>query len=106
MSIFYFFLKLQFIALDSDEAVPVLPGEIQYASGNTVVTRHINWRQSKEGLIHESSTNVCFMAEILYGYPEASFADMKDDFRKLCIDLINVEPELFLLNSDSPSIIY
>ena len=37
----------RFMALDAD--VPV--SEVLYASGNTVVTRHINWKQSREGLI-------------------------------------------------------
>lgn len=96
----------RFVALDADTAVNVSPGEILYASGHTVVTRHINWRQSKEGLIQETSTNVCFMAEVLNGYPESKLADMKVDFENCCKNLLNVEPELYLVDKMHSSVTY
>lgn len=96
----------EFMALDADTAIAVPLGEVQYASGNTVVTRHINWKQSKEGLIQENSVNICFMAEVLHGYPEKKLADMKSDFKQCCVDLLNTEPELYFLNEANLSITY
>ncbi|ELA40924.1 uncharacterized protein VICG_02064 [Vittaforma corneae ATCC 50505] len=96
----------KFMALNADATVDIPCGEVLYASGNTVVTRHINWRQSKEGLIQETTTNACFMAEVLHGYPEARLTDMKMDFKKCCVDLLNVEPELYMIDEANPSITY
>ena len=96
----------KFMALDADTAVDVPIGEVQYASGNTVVTRHINWKQSREGLIQDTSVNICFMAEVLHGYPATKLADMRSDFKQCCVHLLNAEPELYLLNEANPSITY
>ena len=96
----------KFFALDADAAIDVPIGEVLYVSGNTVVTRHINWKQSKEGLIQDSSVNICLMAEILNGYPESQLADLQSDFKKCCIDLLNVEPEIYVLNEENAMITY
>jgi DNA/RNA-binding domain of Phe-tRNA-synthetase-like protein len=96
----------KFLALDADTAIDIPMGEVLYASGNTVVTRHINWKQSREGLIQDSSTNVCFMAEVLDGYPETQLGDMQSDFKKCCVDLLHAEPEVHLLKEGNASITY
>lgn len=96
----------KFLALDADAAVDVPMGEVHYVSGNTVVTRHINWKQSKEGLIQASSVNICLMAEVLNGYPEAQLVDLQNEFKKCCLNLLHVEPELYMLNEEKASISY
>jgi DNA/RNA-binding domain of Phe-tRNA-synthetase-like protein len=96
----------KFVALDSDVAINVPSGEVLYASGNTVVTRHINWKQSMQGLIKDSSVNVCFMAEVLHGYPNSELIDLQKIFKILCNDLLKIEPELNLLNANNSSITY
>lgn len=95
-----------FLALDAEVPVDVPTGEALYASGSTVVTRHINWKQFKEGLIEESSDNLCFMAEVLNGYPEAQLAGLQSDFKKSCADLLHTEAEIFLVSDAAPSITY
>ena len=35
----------KFVALDADEPIDAPAREALYVSGNTVITRHINWRQ-------------------------------------------------------------
>lgn len=94
----------KFTALDSTEPVDVLPGEIVYATGNTVVTRHINWRQSKEGLISHSTTNVCFMAEVLDEYPKTKLAEMIDEFKSCCIEYLKVTPAVYMVDETNPII--
>lgn len=56
-----------FKALDAGadaEAVAVGEGEVVYAQDATVLTRHLAWRQAKEGLVKEETRNVFFMSEI------------------------------------------
>jgi DNA/RNA-binding domain of Phe-tRNA-synthetase-like protein len=96
----------KFLALDADVPIDVPVGEALYASGNTVITRHINWKQSKEGLIQDSSVNVCFMAEVLNGYPEAQLADLQADLKKSCIELLQSEAEIYLATEANPSLTY
>ena len=86
----------KFFDLDADAAIDVPIGEVLYASGNTVVTRHINWKQSKEGLIQDSSVNICLMAEIVNWYQESQLADLQSDFKKSCMDLLNVAPDIYI----------
>ncbi|KAJ5663021.1 hypothetical protein N7507_003752 [Penicillium longicatenatum] len=55
-----------FVPLDADtDAQPakVDKGEILYAQGNTVLTRHMAWRQSKQALMTNESTEIMFMSE-------------------------------------------
>lgn len=60
-----------FHALDADAPLSPMPaGEMVYAVGSDVVTRHINWKQSRLGLVSTTSTNVVFMAEILADVPD------------------------------------
>jgi DNA/RNA-binding domain of Phe-tRNA-synthetase-like protein len=54
-----------FSALDADGAVPVPPGEIAYATGTTVLTRQLMWRQAREGLIHPETRSVFLVSESL-----------------------------------------
>jgi len=96
----------KFLALDADAAVDVPLGEALYASENTVVTRHINWRQSKEGLIQATSINICLMAEVLNGYPESQLADLQSEFKKCCVNLLHVEPEMHMLDEKNASLTY
>ena len=93
-----------FTALDSEEAVGVSAGEILYAYNNMVVTRHINWRQSKEGLIQGDSADVCFMAEILGGYPDEQVEALNVEFPRVFHPITGVTPEIKMIDKDHPSI--
>ena len=54
-----------FSALDGDGSVPVPAGEIAYATGRTVLTRQLMWRQAREGLIHPETRSVFLVSESL-----------------------------------------
>ena len=56
-----------FGALDAedDEAVP--PGEIAYATGSTILTRHLVWRQSRRAAIGSGTRDALFVSELLGG---------------------------------------
>lgn len=57
----------RFVPLDAPDAAParVDAKEILYAQGSTVLTRHLAWRQSRQALVTETSTNVVFVSEVL-----------------------------------------
>ncbi|KAF2124464.1 hypothetical protein P153DRAFT_435204 [Dothidotthia symphoricarpi CBS 119687] len=66
-----------FLALDvAPDSDPVLipPGEISYARGNIILTRHLAWRQSSQGLVQEGTRDVVIVSEIFneQDSPEAS----------------------------------
>jgi DNA/RNA-binding domain of Phe-tRNA-synthetase-like protein len=54
----------EFQALDDPKGSPVSEGEISYADGSRILTRHFIWRQSKIGLILPTSKNVLLVSEI------------------------------------------
>jgi DNA/RNA-binding domain of Phe-tRNA-synthetase-like protein len=53
-----------FVALDADEPDPIVPGEVGYMDGSTVLTRHFVWRQARAGLIRPETTSVVLLAEV------------------------------------------
>lgn len=58
----------KFVPLDAAaDAQPgnVDKGENLYAQGNTILTRHIAWRQRKQALVTGDSTEVIFMSEVI-----------------------------------------
>src|SRR3712207_9284923 len=54
-----------FHPLDGSSAEDIGPGEMAYASGNEILTRHYVWKQSRKGLLDESTGSLFFVAEVL-----------------------------------------
>jgi DNA/RNA-binding domain of Phe-tRNA-synthetase-like protein len=54
-----------FTSLDADSPVDVLPGEVAYTDGQTVLTRHFVWRQARRGLIGHGTRRVFLVSEVL-----------------------------------------
>ncbi|MEJ7763168.1 MAG: phenylalanine--tRNA ligase beta subunit-related protein [Thermomicrobiales bacterium] len=61
-----------FLTLGDAEAIVVSPGEYGYASGSTVLTRHIAWRQSRRAAITAGTRSVVLLSEILPGVEAAT----------------------------------
>ena len=59
-----------FQALDAGEREAVPAGEVAYASGNAVVTRHLVWRQSRLGLVTPATRRAVLVSEILPAHGE------------------------------------
>ena len=55
----------QFTPLDGGEPVAVPPGEVAYADGTTILTRHFVWRQARTGLIGPKTRSVVLVSEVL-----------------------------------------
>jgi DNA/RNA-binding domain of Phe-tRNA-synthetase-like protein len=75
----------QFVTLDATAPVAVPPGEVAYANGHTILTRHFVWRQARTGLIGAATRNVVLVSEVLgeAGAEVASavLADLRDGLR-------------------------
>lgn len=54
-----------FTALDDAEPIDIPPGEVSYAQGTTILTRHFVWRQSRTGLVASQTRDILFVSEIL-----------------------------------------
>jgi DNA/RNA-binding domain of Phe-tRNA-synthetase-like protein len=54
-----------FMALDAAEPVAVPPGEVSYADGATILTRHFVWRQARTALIGPASRSIFLVSEVL-----------------------------------------
>ena len=54
-----------FRPLDSASAERVESGEVAYASGNEILTRHFVWKQSHKGLLGESTRSMFVVCEVL-----------------------------------------
>jgi DNA/RNA-binding domain of Phe-tRNA-synthetase-like protein len=54
-----------FHPLDGASAESVEAGEVAYASGNEVLTRHFVWKQSHKGLLGQATSSVFLVCEVL-----------------------------------------
>ena len=54
-----------FVALDAEQPLATPPGEVAYANGQTVLTRHFVWRQARTALISRKTRDVFLVSEIL-----------------------------------------
>ena len=75
----------QFLALDAADMVTVSPGEVAYADGTAILTRHFVWRQARAGLIVPATRNVLLLSEVLgevgAAVAEAVLAELRDGLR-------------------------
>jgi DNA/RNA-binding domain of Phe-tRNA-synthetase-like protein len=75
----------QFVALDAADALVVPPGEVAYADGPAILTRHFVWRQARAGLIVPATRDVLLLSEVLgeVGAPatETVLAELRDGLR-------------------------
>lgn len=92
-----------FRALDAAAAEPVDPGEVAYASGDTVLTRHFVWRQACEGLITERTSSVLLVSEILAGLESGLAERVLETLQSGLVEHFGAEPATFLLGQERPS---
>jgi DNA/RNA-binding domain of Phe-tRNA-synthetase-like protein len=91
-----------FQPLDGEAAESVPPGEVAYASGRTVVTRHLMWRQSRQGMIRVATRRALFVSELLAG--DGELADrVESDLAGGLRDLFGAEVVSTVLDRERPS---
>lgn len=92
-----------FVALDTEQQLAVPPGEVAYANGQTVLTRHFVWRQARTALISSETHDVFLVSEILGEVlaQDSTVADaVRADFQQGLRDLFGVESQGFVLDAD------
>ncbi|CAF1486645.1 unnamed protein product, partial [Rotaria sordida] len=95
-----------FMALDENQSNQVQENEVAYTIGSQVLTRFINWKQSKYGLVKEQTTNIIFMSEILSSIPQNILEQMIVELVQLIKDLFNVQCRIHILDASNTSIQY
>ena len=94
----------RFTALDETQALAVAEGEIAYASGPVVLTRHFMWRQARQALVQPETRNVFLISEIPgiagRGVAEAMRRDMLSGLRLH----FGVEAKSAILDSGHPAL--
>ena len=98
--------KDTFQPLDGSSEVGVEPGEVAYASGNEILTRYFVWKQSRKGLLEESTRLLFLVSEVLgevesdSGVANAVLEDFADGLRRY----FNSEPAIFLVGEENPEV--
>lgn len=93
----------EFHALDADHAVPVAPGEVAYAAGNVVLTRHFVWRQARDGLVEHDSRDVLLVSEILPALGDGAAEHVALDLSARLHELFGVRARMFTLDAGDRS---
>lgn len=93
----------RFQALDSDAAEVVAPGEVAYASGAEVLTRHFVWRQSRRALVGERTSDAFLVAEVLPECGPDAAAAVLDAFAGGLRAYFGVEPVAFIVDQGTPA---
>ena len=88
-----------FLSLDADESAAVPPGEVSYADGSTILTRHFVWRQARTGLIVPATRAVFLVSEVLGEVGWAVAEEVQAAFRSGLQDYFGVEAQAFLLDA-------
>lgn len=93
-----------FQALGSDTAETVEAGEVAYADGATLLTRHFVWRQSERAKITADTADAFLIAEVLGEVGVDVALAVLQDFRELLQVHFGVEAHTFLVNADRPAV--
>ena len=94
----------RFLALDADVEEPVSPGEVAYATGSAVLTRHFVWRQSNRALVTADSREVFLVAEVLPELGADAAQKVLDAFAGGLVEHFGAQPKTFIVDRAQPSI--
>jgi DNA/RNA-binding domain of Phe-tRNA-synthetase-like protein len=93
-----------FTALDADTPLAVPPGEVAYATGATILTRHFVWRQSRAGLVTPATRDVVLLAEIIAPLDDAVAAAVRDDLAAILREGYGATPTAALADAAAPTV--
>jgi DNA/RNA-binding domain of Phe-tRNA-synthetase-like protein len=96
-----------FVALDAEQQLAMQPGEVAYANGQTVLTRHFVWRQARTALISRATRDVFLVSEILGEVlaQDSTVADaVRADFQQGLRELFGVASQGFVLDAEHTAV--
>lgn len=91
-----------FTALDAEAPLAVPAGEVAYAVGTTVLTRHFVWRQSREALILPATRDVALLSEVLGELEPDTAPRLLDDLVSGLRRHFGVESRAWLVDAAAP----
>ena len=95
----------RFHVLGAGQSEPVDPDEIGYASGATILTRHLAWRQSVEAMVTPGTGSVIVMSETLDAIERAepgTAEGMRQSIIDGLADAFGVQPTGTILTREQP----
>lgn len=94
----------RFEALDAadGEAIAVSPGEVAYAAGDTILTRHFVWRQARRGLIAPSTRSALVVSEVMGEIGVEVAAAVLDDLRRGLAEHFGIDAIGWLVSAERP----
>ena len=88
-----------FAALDGGESVAVPAGEVSYADGGVIITRHFVWKQSRHAIITPESKNIFFVSEILGELPPETAQNVCDSLSEGLVRFFRTEVRTDILDA-------
>ncbi len=95
-----------FTALGEDEELALPEGELAYAFGATVLTRHFVWRQSRAGLITSNTGDVLLMSEVLDEVGAEVAEAVRADFEQGLRDYFGVTAKTAVLDAEQRELVW
>ena len=89
-----------FQALDEDRSSEIPEGEVSYADGDQILTRHMLWRQSKKGLLERTSRNVVLVSEIPGEFEEGTSEHILSVLMNGIREHFQVEPNGYIMDAE------
>ncbi len=93
-----------FRALDQAAPEPVPAGELAYACGGDVLTRHLVWRQSERALIRPETRDAVLVSEAIDGVADEALDAAATDLRRGLEDWFGAGTQVHRLDVDNPTI--
>lgn len=91
-----------FHALDANEPEPTAVGEVTWASGEVLITRHFVWRQSREALVTPDTRDVLIVAEVLGEVGHDAARALEHDLVQMLHEVFGVSSTSALINAEHP----
>ncbi len=92
-----------FLALDATEPLDLPPGEVCYADGATVLTRHFVWRQSRVAAITPSTRDVFLVSEILGDVGREVAEAVRGEFESGMREHFGVPSQSWIVDAQHPT---
>lgn len=94
----------KFQAFDDQNEYEIPEGEVSYADGSRILTRHFLWRQSKIGLILNETRNVILVSEMPGELGEGLCKEVLASLVAGTKEHFQIEPVSYIMDVDNPVI--
>ncbi|HEV8194886.1 MAG TPA: phenylalanine--tRNA ligase beta subunit-related protein [Ktedonobacterales bacterium] len=91
-----------FLALGAADPLDLPPGEVCYADGATILTRHFVWRQSRIAAITINTRDVFLVSEILGEVGREVAEAVRDEFESVMREHFGVASLTWIVNEHHP----